>query len=48
MSPVQFANRIPLSDYAKVIGEGEIQELETLAKPLAGRTVEIDDAIQPR
>jgi len=41
MSPVQFANRIPLSDYAKVIGEGEIQELETLAKPLAGRTVEM-------
>jgi len=41
MSPVQFANRIPLSDYAKVIGEGEIEELRTLAKPLAGRTVEM-------
>jgi trehalose synthase len=41
MNPVQFANRSPLSDYAKVIGEGEIQELETLAKPLAGRTVEM-------
>jgi trehalose synthase len=41
MSPVQFANRIPLSDYAKVIGEGEIEELWTLAKPLAGRSVEM-------
>lgn len=41
MSPVQLANRIPLSDYAKVIGEGEIEELQTLARPLAGRTVEM-------
>jgi trehalose synthase len=41
MSPVQFASRIPLSDYAKVIGEGEIDELRTLAKPLAERTVEM-------
>lgn len=41
MSPVQFASRIPLSDYAKVIGEGEIEELRTLAKPLAERSVEM-------
>jgi len=41
MSPVQFASRIPLTDYAKVIGEGEIDELRTLAKPLAGRSVEM-------
>jgi len=41
MSPVQLANRIPLSDYAAVIGEGEIEELRTLAKPLAGRSVEM-------
>jgi trehalose synthase len=41
MSPVQFASRIPLSDYARVIGEGEIEELRTLAKPLAGRSVEM-------
>jgi len=41
MSPVQLANRIPLSDYAGVIGEGEIEELRTLAKPLAGRSVEM-------
>jgi trehalose synthase len=41
MSPVQFASRVPLSDYAAVIGEGEIEELRTLAKPLAGRSVEM-------
>ena len=41
MSPVQLANRIPLSDYVKVIGEGEIEELRTLAKPLAGRGLEM-------
>lgn len=41
MSPVQLASRIPLSEYAGVIGEAEISELRTLAKPLAGRTVEM-------
>jgi len=41
MSPVQFASRIPLTDYAGVIGEGEIEELRALAKPLAGRSVEM-------
>lgn len=41
MSPVQLANRIPLTDYAVVIGEGEIEELRTLAKPLVGRSVEM-------
>jgi trehalose synthase len=41
MSPVQFASRIPLSDYASVIGEGEIEELLTLARPLTGRSVEM-------
>lgn len=41
MSPVQLASRIPLSDYAGVIGEAEIAELRTLAKPLAGRSVEM-------
>ena len=39
MSPVQLANRTPLCDYAAVIGEGEIEELRALAKPLHGRTV---------
>jgi len=41
MNPVQFASRVPLSDYAKVIGDGEIEELRTLAKPLAERGVEM-------
>jgi trehalose synthase len=41
MSPVQLASRTPLSDYAAVIGEGEIEELRALARPLAGRTVEM-------
>jgi trehalose synthase len=41
MTPVQTANRIPLSDYAKVIGEGEIEELRTLARALGGRSVEM-------
>lgn len=41
MSPVQLASRIPLSNYTGVIGEEEISELRTLAKPLAGRTVEM-------
>jgi trehalose synthase len=41
MSPAQSASRIPLSEYAGVIGEGEIEELRTLAKPLAGRSVEM-------
>jgi trehalose synthase len=41
MNPVQLATHIPLSDYAGVIGEGEIEELRTLAKPLAGRSVEM-------
>jgi len=41
MRPVPFASHIPLSDYAGVIGEGEIEELRTLAKPLAGRSVEM-------
>jgi len=41
MSPVPVASRTPLTDYAAVIGEGEIEELRTLAKPLAGRTFEM-------
>lgn len=41
MTPVQLANRVPLDDYAPVIGAGEIEELRALAKPLAGRSVEM-------
>jgi trehalose synthase len=40
-SPVQTANRTPLSEYEKVIGASEAEELRTLAKPLAGRAVEM-------
>jgi trehalose synthase len=41
MTPVQLANRVPLDDYAPVIGAGEIEELRALAKPLAGLSVEM-------
>ena len=41
MNPVPTANRTPLADYRQVIGEGEIEELRTLAAPLRGRTVEM-------
>jgi trehalose synthase len=41
MSPVPTANRTPLTDYRQVIGDGEIEELRTLAAPLRGRTVEM-------
>ena len=37
----QTATRIPLDDYAGVIGAGEIEELRALAKPLRGRAVEM-------
>jgi trehalose synthase len=41
MAETQTASRIPLDDYASVIGEGELEELRALAKPLRGRTVEM-------
>jgi trehalose synthase len=41
MSSPQLVSRVPLADYAGVIGEGELEEIRTLAKPLAGRTVEM-------
>jgi trehalose synthase len=41
MLEAQTASRIPLDDYAEVIGEGELEELRALAKPLRGRTVEM-------
>jgi trehalose synthase len=34
-------NRIPLEDYAKLLGAGEIEELRALAKPLRGRSIEM-------
>jgi len=41
MTAVQTARRIPLDDYAPVIGAGEIEELRALARPLQGRSVEM-------
>jgi trehalose synthase len=34
-------SRIPLDDYAKLLGAGEIEELRALAKPLRGRGIEM-------
>ena len=39
MSTIQIPGRIPLDDYSSVIAAGEVAELRTLAKPLAGRSV---------
>jgi trehalose synthase len=41
MSAVEIGNRIPLDDYAPVIGQAELDELRLLAKPLKGRRVEM-------
>ncbi|HMD41113.1 MAG TPA: glycosyltransferase [Candidatus Acidoferrum sp.] len=41
MSEVAIATRIPLEDYAALLGEGEIDELRVLAKPLRGRSIEM-------
>lgn len=41
MTEVLAANRIPLENYADVVGAGEIEELRALAKPLRGRNIEM-------
>jgi trehalose synthase len=41
MSEVTIASRIPLDDYAALLGEGEIDELRILAKSLRGRSIEM-------
>jgi len=41
MTEVLAANRIPLENYAAVVGAGEIEELRALAKPLRGRSIEM-------
>ena len=41
MSEVAIASRIPLDDYAALLGGGEIDELRVLAKPLRGRSIEM-------
>jgi trehalose synthase len=35
------SSRIPLEEYARLLGEGEIEELRALAKPLRGRSIEM-------
>ncbi len=41
MTEAQLASRIPLEDYAGLLGAGEIEELRALAKPLRGRSIEM-------
>ena len=41
MSEVAVATRIPLDDYAALLGQGEIDELRLLAKPLRRRSIEM-------
>lgn len=41
MSEVAIVSRIPLDEYAALLGEGEIDELRVLAKPLRGRSIEM-------
>ncbi len=41
MTEVLAASRIPLDNYAEVVGAGEIEELRALAKPLRGRSIEM-------
>jgi trehalose synthase len=36
-----IASRIPLEEYARLLGRGEIEELRALAKPLRGRSIEM-------
>ncbi len=41
MSETLALSRIPLEDYERLLGEGEIEELRALAKPLRGRSIEM-------
>lgn len=41
MSETLALTRIPLDDYAELLGAGEIEELRALAKPLRGRGIEM-------
>jgi trehalose synthase len=41
MSETLALSRIPLEDYARLLGAGEIEELRALAKPLRGRSMEM-------
>ena len=41
MTATQVVNRIPLEDYAPLLGKPEVDELRALAKPLRGKTVQM-------
>jgi trehalose synthase len=41
MTATQVLNRIPLEDYAPLLGRPEIDEMRALAKPLRGKTVQM-------
>lgn len=41
MKETLAVTRLPLEDYAELIGAGEIEELRALAKPLRGRSIEM-------
>jgi trehalose synthase len=41
MKETLAVSRIPLEDYAELLGAGEIEELRALAKPLRGRSIEM-------
>lgn len=41
MKETLAVTRIPLDDYAQLLGAGEIEELRALAKPLRGRSIEM-------
>jgi trehalose synthase len=41
MIDLGISTRIPLEAYARLLGQGEIEELRALAKPLRGRTIEM-------
>src|SRR5258708_27159550 len=41
MSEALALTRIPLDDYAELLGAGETEELRALAKPLRGRSIEM-------
>ena len=41
MSETLAVTRVPLDDYAELLGAGEIEELRALAKPLRGRSIQM-------
>jgi trehalose synthase len=41
MTATATSVRIPLSEYERILGQGEIEELRALARPLQGRSIEM-------